>query len=130
VPRREPEAEYGRPRLPEPRVSLRRREEIDAAAELDRICAARPLKPPALPNHDNRTRSAGALELAHQLITNDEIDNKQGDFAIVRVKVGLVRGAQTYVTAEGWVLIGFGYTTKTRDACDHINLVYRFGGAS
>ena len=66
VPRREPEAEYNRPRQPEPRVSLRRREEIDAAAELDRICAARPLKPPRLPA-DNHTRSAGALALAREI---------------------------------------------------------------
>ncbi len=67
VPRREPEAEYRRPRMPEPRISLRRREEIDAAAELDRMCAARPLKPPSLPNHSNTTRSAGALELAREI---------------------------------------------------------------
>ncbi len=67
VPRREPEAEYGRPRMPEPRVSLRRREEIDAAAELDRMCAARPLKPPRLLESTNNTRSAGALELAREI---------------------------------------------------------------
>ena len=67
VPRREPEAEYRRPRMPEPRVSLRRREEIDAAAELDRICAARPLKPPRVLETDNHTRSAGALELAREI---------------------------------------------------------------
>jgi hypothetical protein len=67
VPRRTPEAEYQRPHQPEPpRLSLRRREEIDAAAELDRMCAARPLKPPPLPA-ENHTRSAGALELAREI---------------------------------------------------------------
>ncbi len=67
VPRREPEAEYRRPHQPEPRVSLRRREEIDAAAELDCMCAARPLKPPRLLESDNHTRSAGATELAREI---------------------------------------------------------------
>ncbi len=67
VPRRTPEAELFRPHQPEPpRLSLRRREELDAAAELDRICAARPLKPPPLPR-DNYTRSSGAIELAREI---------------------------------------------------------------
>lgn len=64
-----------------------------------------------------------------QLITNDSLDNKPGDFAIVRVKVGLVVGPQVQVTAEGWALAGFSYTTKTRDTGDHVCLVYRFRGA-
>lgn len=50
-----------------PRVSLRRLEELEAAAALDRMCAARPLKPPAMPNLANRTRSAGAIELAREI---------------------------------------------------------------
>ena len=72
VPRAKPEAEYNRPRMPEPRVSLKRREEIDATAELDRICrpvddgGQRPLKPPPLPKH-NDTRTAGAAELAREI---------------------------------------------------------------
>ncbi len=67
VPRCTPEAELNRPRLPAQRVpSLKRRGEIDAAAELDRICAARPLKPPALPK-ENPTRSVGAAELAREI---------------------------------------------------------------
>ena len=67
VPRRTPEAELFRPHQPEPpRVSLKRREELADAAELDRICAARPLKPPPLPR-DNHTRSAGAIELAREI---------------------------------------------------------------
>jgi hypothetical protein len=48
-------------------VSLRRLEELEAAAALDRMCAARPLKPPAMPNLANRTRSAGAIELAREI---------------------------------------------------------------
>lgn len=67
VPRREPEAEYRRPPMPEPRVSLRRREELDASAAYDRMCKARPLKPPRLLEPDNHTRSAGALELAREI---------------------------------------------------------------
>ena len=67
VPRREPEAEYRRPHQPEIRVSRKRSEEIDAAAELDRMCAARPLKPPRLLEPENRTRSVGALELAREI---------------------------------------------------------------
>jgi hypothetical protein len=67
VPRATPEAEYSRPHRPEQRVSRKRSEELDAAAELDRICATRPLKPPSMPNHDNRTRSAGALALAREI---------------------------------------------------------------
>jgi hypothetical protein len=51
----------------EPRVSRKRSEEIDAAAELDRMCATRPLKPPRLLEHDNHTRSAGALALAREI---------------------------------------------------------------
>jgi hypothetical protein len=66
VPRREPEAEYFRPHQPEPRVSLRRREEIDAAAAYDRMVAARPLRPPPMPKHSD-TRSAGACELAREI---------------------------------------------------------------
>ena len=66
VPRAKPEAEYNRPRMPEPRVSLKRREEVDAAAELDRMCAGRPLRPPPLPKH-NDTRTAGAAELAREI---------------------------------------------------------------
>ncbi len=67
VPRRTPEAELFRPHQPEPRVSLRRREELDAAAELDRICATRPLKPPPLPREPPITRSDGALALASEI---------------------------------------------------------------
>lgn len=68
VPRATPDAEYNRPHQPEPpRLSMRRREELNAAAELDRVCAARPLKPPRLLEHDNHTRSAGALELAREI---------------------------------------------------------------
>lgn len=63
-----PEAELFRPHQPEPpRLSLRRREEIDAAAELDRMCAARPLAPPRRLEQDNHTRSAGALALAREI---------------------------------------------------------------
>lgn len=51
----------------EPRVSLKRREELEAAAELDRICEARPLKPPPLPRELPITRSAGALALAREI---------------------------------------------------------------
>lgn len=50
-----------------PRLSVRRREELDAAAELDRMCAARPLKPPRVLVSHNHTRSAGALELAREI---------------------------------------------------------------
>jgi len=67
VPRAVPDAEYARPRTPEPRVSRKRSEELDAAAALDRVCAARPLKPPRLLESDNHTRSAGALELAREI---------------------------------------------------------------
>lgn len=67
VPRRTPEAELYRPHQPEPpRLSLRRREELDDAAAFDRMCAARPLTPPPLPR-ENNTRSAGALELAREI---------------------------------------------------------------
>jgi hypothetical protein len=67
VPRCKPEAELARPRMPAPRVpSLKRRGEIDAAAELDAITAARPLKPPPLPK-ENPTRTAGAAELAREI---------------------------------------------------------------
>jgi hypothetical protein len=52
---------------PAERVSLRRLEELEAAAELDRMCAARPLKPPALVARDLRYRSAGAIELAREI---------------------------------------------------------------
>jgi hypothetical protein len=64
-----------------------------------------------------------------QLITNDADGNKPGDYAIVRVKVGLVVGPQVQVTAEGWSLAGFSFTAKTRMTGDHVSLVYRFGGA-
>lgn len=57
----------GVPVFEPPRLSLRRREELDAAAELDRICATRPLKPPRLLENDNHTRSAGALALAREI---------------------------------------------------------------
>jgi hypothetical protein len=67
VPRREPEAEYRRPYKPEPRVSLKRREELDAAAAWQAMTDARPLKPPRLLESDNHTRSAGALELAREI---------------------------------------------------------------
>lgn len=68
VHRKEPEAEYDRPHQPEPRrVSGRRREEIDAAAEFDRMCATRPLKPPRTLERDTNTRSAGALALARDI---------------------------------------------------------------
>ncbi len=50
----------------EPRVSLKRREELEAAAELDRICAARPLKPPPLRSVP-QGRSAGAIDLAREI---------------------------------------------------------------
>jgi hypothetical protein len=70
VPRAVPEIELFRPSQPEPRPTLKRREEINAAAEFDRICAARPLKPPPLPQH-NETRSAGARALAKEIRLGD-----------------------------------------------------------
>ncbi len=63
-----------------------------------------------------------------QLITGDAPDNTVGDFAIVRVKVGLV-GVHTAVVTEGWALVGSSFTAKTRQTGDHINLVYRFVGS-
>lgn len=65
-----------------------------------------------------------------QLITNDADANAPGDYAIIRIKVGLVASTPTQITAEGWVLAGFSFTTATRVTGDHVNLVYRFGGAS
>jgi len=65
-----------------------------------------------------------------QLITNDADGNAPGDYAIIRVKVGLVVGEQVQVTAKGWRLTGFSFTAKTRMTGDHVSLVYRFGGAS
>ena len=50
--------------------SLKRRAELRDAAELDRICAARPLVPPPLPKH-NDTRTAGALALAKEIRLGD-----------------------------------------------------------
>ncbi len=67
---RVPEIELFRPHKSEPRVSLKRREECNAAAELDRICAARPLKPPPL-RLDNPTMSAGARALAKEIRLGD-----------------------------------------------------------
>jgi hypothetical protein len=52
---------------PEPRVSLRRREELEAAADFDRICASRPLTPPPLRSSAPLARSAGAIELAREI---------------------------------------------------------------
>ncbi len=63
-----------------------------------------------------------------QLITNDEPGNVLGDFAIVRVKVGLL-GTHMQVVNEGWELAGFSFTARTRATGDHINLVYRFVGS-
>jgi hypothetical protein len=62
-----------------------------------------------------------------QVITNDADTNAPGDYAIIRVKVGLVRSPQMQVTAEGWKLAGFSFTAKTRITGDHVCLVYRFG---
>lgn len=68
---RVPEIELNRPRMAEPRaLSLHRRQEINAAAELDRICAARPLKPPPI-RHDNPLRTAGAIALAKEIRLGD-----------------------------------------------------------
>jgi hypothetical protein len=64
-----------------------------------------------------------------QLITNDADTNAPGDYAIIRVKVGLTVGPRTEITADGWKLAGFGFTTKTRQTGDHVCLVYRFAGA-
>ena len=44
----------------------REREAARDALAFDRICAARPLKPPPLPQH-NDTRTAGAIELANEI---------------------------------------------------------------
>jgi hypothetical protein len=63
-----------------------------------------------------------------QMILNDESTNAPGDYAIMRIKVGLVKGPRVQVQAEGWELAGFGYTTKTRETGDHVCLVYRFAG--
>ena len=55
------------PPLPSTRgPSLHRRAELAAAAELDRICAARPLKPPPM-RFANLARSAGARELSREI---------------------------------------------------------------
>jgi len=55
------------PNIPRvPAVSVRRREELEAAAALDAICAARPLRPPPL-RRVLTTRSAGARELAAEI---------------------------------------------------------------
>jgi hypothetical protein len=48
-------------------LSLKRREELEAAAEFDRMCEARPLKPPPMAARDLRYRSAGAVELACEI---------------------------------------------------------------
>jgi hypothetical protein len=64
-----------------------------------------------------------------QLITNDADGNKPGSYAIIRVKVELVVGEQAQITAKGWKLAGFSFTSKTRGTGDHVSLVYRFGGA-
>jgi hypothetical protein len=52
---------------PEPRVSLRRREELEAAADFDRMCESRPMKPPPLRASAPLIRSAGAIELAREI---------------------------------------------------------------
>ena len=70
-------------------------------------------------------------ELGHvRVITNDNPGNAPGDYALVRVKVGLCDGYATPGRQAGWELIGFGYTTKTRSHGDYVDIVYRFGGAS
>jgi hypothetical protein len=53
------------PAAPKP-ITVKQQETRSACAELDRICAARPLKPPPLPNHHDM-RSAGAVALAAEI---------------------------------------------------------------
>lgn len=66
-----------------------------------------------------------------QVITNDEPTNKPGDFAIVRIKVGLIASNARIQTVAGWELVGSNFVVKTRatDDHDHVNLVYRFAGS-
>jgi hypothetical protein len=63
-----------------------------------------------------------------QLITNDAQACAPGDFAIVRVKVGLL-GTHTQVVTNQWDLVGFSFTARTRITGDHVSLVYRFVGS-
>ncbi len=47
--------------------TLKEREAAEAAALLDALCAARPLKPPPMPRHEQRERSTGAWVLANEI---------------------------------------------------------------
>jgi hypothetical protein len=68
-------------------------------------------------------------QLEHvRVITNDAEGNKPGDFALVRVELQLISDRATYVAVEGWELLGFSYTARTREPEDYVDLVYRFGG--
>jgi hypothetical protein len=55
---------------PEPKPSVKSSEPAAAVAAFDQICAARPLKPPPLPKH-NDTRSTGAIALAKEIRLGD-----------------------------------------------------------
>jgi hypothetical protein len=63
-----------------------------------------------------------------RVIMNDNPGNAPGDFACVRVSVGV-----GYIGAhvdEGWTLVGFGYVAKCAGFSSYVDLVYRFGGVS
>ncbi len=53
---------------------------------------------------------------------NDNPGNAPGDFACVRVKVGVITGGVAHVGEPGWALIGFVRVPN------YVDLVYRFGG--
>ncbi len=62
-----------------------------------------------------------------RVIMNDNPGNAPGDFACVRVKVGVISGGVAHVGEEGWELIGFGFVVQCMRVPSYVDLVYRFG---
>jgi hypothetical protein len=61
-----------------------------------------------------------------RVIMNDNPGNAPGDFAAVRIEVGLVQGYVGAHVDEGWRLVGFGYVARIPNSKDYVDLVYRF----
>ncbi len=62
-----------------------------------------------------------------RVIMNDNPGNAPGDYACVRIEVGLIESYAGAHIEDGWTLVGFGCVAKCR-ADSYVDLVYRFEG--